>query len=107
MEEIILYKAYDGTIFDERYKCEDYEKQLDCKINPQLYEKEILPHREVGSTFECDGHTLIVRECTDEFEDCLHKCFFRKECLQTYDLHGPCAATDIGRLKSIYFEELS
>lgn len=38
-----LWMAAEGHTFEE---------------DPQWYEKEILPHREVGSTFECDGHTL-------------------------------------------------
>lgn len=59
-----------------------------------------------GETFTCDGVLLRSVEC-DDYE--CSGCFFHEEhhdCLDWFDVHGCCAATDIGRKKSIKFVEV-
>lgn len=73
--------------------------------------KDIAPHFAVGETFEFDGHKLKAVEC--DFDEC-RDCFFHTHkneygpglCLDNFDIHGFCAGSDIGRVKSLKFVEV-
>lgn len=70
----------------------------------------IEPYYKIGETFEFQGHTLMSVEC--EEHECTG-CFFHDlipnstaGCVDNFDVHGICAASDIGRKKSIKFIEV-
>jgi len=76
------------------------ERLNDIEIEP--VEKEAEPYYAPGTIFEYNGVKLMSVE--SEHHEC-RGCYFRElgNCLDAFEVHGCCAASDIGRAKSIKF----
>lgn len=76
------------------------EKLNDIEIEP--VEKEIGPYYAPGTIFEYNGVKLMSVEA--ENYEC-DGCYFHEtgNCNSAFDVHGCCAASDIGRAKSLKF----
>jgi hypothetical protein len=58
------------------------------------------PYYKPGETFDYNGITI---ESIDSPDHSCDGCVFNNNCLDTFDIHGICAASDIGRKNSIKF----
>lgn len=79
MEQVILFKAEDGSLFDTKEKCEEYEKKSKESIVDR-FKKLIVRQAEgidltkEGSAFplatidECWGYAVIVMRNDDDYE---------------------------------------
>ena len=72
--------------------------------------KAIEPYYKPGETFEFQGHILMsVESDNHECEGCYFHNLIPNStagCVDNFDAHGICAATDIGRKNSIKFIEV-